>query len=145
MLLYFASPNQDVGATGQNKTKTNVPKAASASEAAIYHAKCQTTCFMSKRTANQTSIRHETWPPCVLELRILYFASLGKSLALALNQSSTPLVQFVPKFQQRLPWAIPAHLVVHVLLHLQHASLKLPWLFIQSLAHELCGEEATHM
>ena len=40
MLLYFASPNQDVGATGQNKTKTNVPKAASASEAAIYHAKC---------------------------------------------------------------------------------------------------------
>ena len=36
MLLYFASPNQDVVATGQKRTKTNVPKAASASEAAIY-------------------------------------------------------------------------------------------------------------
>ena len=38
-----------------------------------------------------------------------YRASLGKSLALALHQSSTPLVQCVPQFCQRLPWTIPAH------------------------------------
>ena len=63
MLLYFASPNQDVGATGQKRTKTNVPKAASASEAAIYHAKCQTTCFMSKRTANQIQIEMKRGHP----------------------------------------------------------------------------------
>ena len=78
--------------------------------------------------------------PCAMERRVP--RSLGNPFASEVLQLLSPLVQV---FAKPLEGLAITHLIVHVLLYLQHSGCKLLWGFMEGALQKLCREESAHV